>query len=467
MKKSLAVVLSMLFVLGLAVSAFAQAEVPEKTTAVVAKGDTLITLGGQLRFRGETRANTTDFDDKKADERLSYDARIRLLTDIRLSPKTTGRVHLESGAGNEATYLWGGGTISDNKGTYGEGNVKRGSLDILEAWIQHRGTGPFGIPAGFRVGHMPLTIGDRLFFNHSKYGDDLIMLFAEPSKNLRIELLGVKLSEDREVVADDTDAYIGRFVYKGSGYNFSGDVTLLRDQNFPTAVGATVPVPAGTLQLWNYGLRGNAKFGGFGIKADVELQRGSAKAPVTGAETTYEGYAVVLGADYTFGKVTLNAEYALGSGDDNAGDTTVKTFQTLQSATQKFTYVYDFRARTAGVNAPTVGAASPLGGTNTGLANTTYYKVGVSTEELIKNVSAKLDLYFLSATQAVSTSSSFNSKDIGIELAGEISYEFSKNFRYYVQGGYLWTGDFYRNITGANLRPNNAYAVRNGIIMSF
>ena len=62
MKKYLALVLGVLFTLGFAASAFAiHAEIPAETQAVVAKGSTQITMGGELRFRGELR-NNTDLD---------------------------------------------------------------------------------------------------------------------------------------------------------------------------------------------------------------------------------------------------------------------------------------------------------------------------------------------------------------------------------------------------------------------
>ncbi|MDP3260151.1 MAG: hypothetical protein Q8M34_06160, partial [Thermodesulfovibrionales bacterium] len=62
MKKYLALVLGVLFTLGFAASAFAiHAEIPAETQAVVAKGTSQITLGGELRFRGELR-NNTDLD---------------------------------------------------------------------------------------------------------------------------------------------------------------------------------------------------------------------------------------------------------------------------------------------------------------------------------------------------------------------------------------------------------------------
>ena len=98
MKKSLLIVLSMLLVMGFATTVFAvHAEIPAETQSVVAKGATQITLGGSIRFRGETKVNTGDFLDDRADNFSGYDGRVRLSVDCQVSPNTMGRIQLESG----------------------------------------------------------------------------------------------------------------------------------------------------------------------------------------------------------------------------------------------------------------------------------------------------------------------------------------------------------------------------------
>ncbi|MEK6652080.1 MAG: hypothetical protein AABY50_04020, partial [Nitrospirota bacterium] len=53
MKKYLVLVLGMLFILGFTASAFAiHSEIPSETQAIVAKGTTQVTMGGELRVRG-------------------------------------------------------------------------------------------------------------------------------------------------------------------------------------------------------------------------------------------------------------------------------------------------------------------------------------------------------------------------------------------------------------------------------
>ncbi|MCG2709516.1 MAG: alginate export family protein [Thermodesulfovibrionales bacterium] len=454
MKNYLALVLGVIFTLGFAASAFAiPAEIPAETQAVVAKGATQVTLGGELRFRGEIKDNVADFNDAASDisDTSAYDGRVRIRFQADVSKNTQGVIHLESGSNTTDTYTW-GSADSDGKGIYGEGNAKRGTLAILEAWIQHK-TDALGIPAGLKVGHMPLKLGQGLFLDHSNFGDDAIVVFMDPTKELHIGLLTAKFTEGTAGSPDDTDAYVALFAYKGKDFNVSGDVTYLDDQDYN----------AKGLHLMNYGLRADTKVGPLGLKADVELQDGKSK-PDTGADTKYKGYAYLLGVDYKIGGYTLDLEYALGSGDGDSGDNKVGTFVTAQgSKPQHYTYVYEYRTRTAGVTAPSTGATS--GNAHTGLANTTYYKLGLK-GDLTKDLNLVANYYILRATKEVSTSGTYNSKKIGQELDAKVTYKIDKNLVYFVEGGYLWAGDFYKNIT-TGVDPDNAFAVRHGIALSF
>lgn len=459
MKRALITVLSLLFVFGITASVF----------AADAKDETKVTLGGELRFRGESQVNVGDFNDDRSDKKNAYDGRVRLSIQAETSKNTTGLVQLESNNGDDTsdTYVWGGGT---SKGTYTEGNSKRGDMRILQAWIQTKNL--VGTPLGLKIGHMPLKLGNGLFLDHSQYGDDAIMLFMDPSKELNIALVSAKATEGTNTNLnaagganhneDDTNVYALLFSLKGGGFNLSGDATYLDDQN---------AVDKG-LHFWNYGVRTNSKIGPIGFKADIEYQSGKAKNDVTATigETKYKGYALLAGINFDMNPITLDAEMVVGSGDSNSADNKSKQFVTSLSSTQYYTYVYDYRARTAGTGGPAA-AASALGAPSTGIANTTYYKVGASAKPT-KDLSASLNLYWLKATKAVSTGNNYTKRDIGKEIDAKIVYQIEKNLVYFVEGGYLMAGDLYKNITendtsGNPKSPDNAYAVRHGVTLTF
>ncbi|GAB4422471.1 MAG: alginate export family protein [Thermodesulfovibrionales bacterium] len=450
MKKYLALILGVLFVLGFAASAFAiHAEIPSETQAAVAKGTTQITIGGEIRARGEIQQNTSDFNDDKADHKSYYDERVRLSIKADVTKNTTAFVHLESGdASNKSDVTW-GTEAPEAKGVYGFGNGKQSSLYILEAWILHKGSGLLGIPAGFKIGHQPLALGNKLFFDHSKFGDDAIVLFMDPTKELHVGLLTAKFKEADDRMSKDATGYVGLFNYRTKEFGFSGDVTYVDHQNntggFPGIAGADV-------HLWNFALRGDTNIGGLGIKGDVELQTGKIM-DTGGPDQKFRGWAALVGLSYKVAPVTLSLDYAYGSGDNNATDNKFSTFVTALSGVQNYTYVYDYRTKTA------------AGASGTGIANTQYLKGGVSAS-LAKDLTGDLNLYWLRAVKSPTTGES--SKDIGTEIDWLVKYKIDRNLTYWVEGGYLFAGNAFKWIIPTGTKdPDNAYAVRHGISLSF
>lgn len=439
MKRYLALVAGLIFVLGFTAVAFAiHAEIPSDTQAVVAKGTTQITLGGEIRARGEYKE--VDFD-KDTPGDSYYDSRVRLSVDAQVTPNTSGFVQVEAGDGKIAdNYTWGAAydpidpKKNGAKGIYNVGNAKQGSFNVLQAWILHKGEGLLGVPAGVKVGHMPLALGNKLFFDHTKFGDDAIVFFVDPTKELHIGVLTAKFREGATNDADDANAYVGLFTYKLANGGISGDITYVDDQD--TFAGAPADV-----HFWNLGLRGDMKVEPVTIRADVELQTGKI-VNTGGAEPKFKGYAFMVGADFKVDPVTLTAEFAYGSGQDSSSD--IKAFVTSLGADPHFTYVYEYRTKNA--------AGIQFGG----ITNTMYVKLGASAQP-VKDLTASLNLFWLRANEVPAG----GDKDIGIEIDPKITYKIDKNLTYWVEGGYLMAGDFW----GPN--ADDAYAIRHGIMLSF
>jgi len=435
-KRYLALVAGLVFVLGFTAVAFAiHAEIPSETQAVVAKGTTQITLGGEIRARGEYRE--VDFDNDTPGDSY-YDSRVRLSVDAQVTPNTEGFVQVEAGSGaTDDNYKW--GTAGNGaKGIYNVGNAKQGSFNILQAWILHKGEGLLGVPAGVKVGHMPLALGNKLFFDHTKFGDDAIVFFVDPTKELHIGLLTAKFREGATNNADDANAYVGLFVYKLANGSISGDITYVDDQDkfAPALFG-----PNSDVHFWNLGLRGDMKVDPVTIRADVELQTGKI-VNTGGAEPKFKGYAFLVGADMKVDPVTLTAEFAYGSGQDSSSD--IKAFVTSLGADPHFTYVYEYRTPNA------------CGVQYGGICNTMYVKLGASAQP-VKDLTASLNLFWLRANKVPAG----GDKEIGIEIDPKITYKIDKNLTYWVEGGYLMAGDFW----GPN--ADDAYAIRHGIMLSF
>jgi len=98
MKKYLVLALSVMVVLAFAATSFAlhQVTATEYTPSVVKAAKAQITLGGEIRIRGDVKKNTSDFDNDRPDTTQKYDQRVRLNTKAQVSPDTFGLVELET-----------------------------------------------------------------------------------------------------------------------------------------------------------------------------------------------------------------------------------------------------------------------------------------------------------------------------------------------------------------------------------
>ncbi len=422
-KRYLVLVLGILLLIGLSASAYA----------------TDITLSGDIRVRGELRNNTTDFNSSNADNYAAYDERIGLNIDAKVTPDIEGYIRLESADSPTSPYgyIW-GNSGNGAKGGYPYGDSRVGNVYFQQAWILYKGSGLLGIPAGIKVGHQLLKLGNGLFFDHTLLGDDAIVLFANPSKELTTALVDAKFRENSLIHPDDSDAYVGLFNYaidKNSAV--SADLTYLNDQL----------IAPGGLHFWNLGLRGNGNVSGLGIKADVELQTGKARNAIPTGDLKYTGWAALAGLDYKLEPVTLSLEYAYGSGDKPGTTDKNEGFVTSVDPQQHFTYVYEYR---------TVNAAGTQFG---GITNTQYVKLGAAAD-LAKDLSGNIGLYWLRANRV----NPGQSKSIGTEIDAKVTYKIEKNLVYWVEGGYLVVGGFFDTPTHSS---DNAYAVRHGIQLTF
>jgi len=467
MKKILIPLLSVMGVLLFTATTFALHASPEGyeyEPQIVKSGKAMWKLSGSIRIRGEYADNNSDFRDTDngsyLDRKAAYDQRIRLKVDATVSPNTKGVVELESNTDTHDTYTW-GKCSTGAKGVYREGNCKPTDLYIRQAYIAHQGNGLLGRLAGFKAGHMLLKLGNGLFFNHAKFGDDAIVLWVSGSE---ISFTAIKLNENDNAFSDDADAYVLSAEQSLNGIDVSADVTYVNDNNFNAGA-------SNGLDFWNIGLRGSTEVQGVSVKADVEFQTGKAKKyKADGDDLKFGGYAFLIGADAKLGDVTVGVEGAYGSGDDIDTENKYEGFVTSLSSGQHYTYLYDQKAKGAG-QAPstsTTTSSTFANTTNYGLNNTWYLNVGASTK-VNPDVKVMCDLYYLRASKKVSDARNLDSKDIGVEIDGKLTYQIDKNLIYFVEAGYLWADDLYKNLStvGANEDPDNPYAVRHGIVLKF
>ncbi len=421
MKKFLSTILSTLFVIGFSATAFAiHAEIPSETQAVVATGTTQINLAGDLRIRGWYRNNISSSAlPGKYNSSAYYDQRVRLSVDAKISPNLQGMVQLESGTGQTDTYTW------------GNFNSKPADMGIRQAWIMYSGSGLLGFPAGLKVGHMPLALGDREFFDHRKYGDDAVLAFLLPAKGLEIDLLTIKFAGDGAAIPSNIPNY-GVKGYDGSKTDNTTDlngyvavVTYKIDDKTSVGLNYTyLSLPDFEFSHQNLGFTAKGQVSGLGYRAAADVQFGSNDGTL--AEKKFRGYAFLAGLNYIIDTINLRAGFAYGSGDGNASDGKDSQFEDYLTTSQRYTLVYEYKVDTT------------AGRLHSGISNTTYYNLGLDLKP-VKDVKVALNGYIIRASKTVDGVS----KDAGWEVDGRLDYRLARNLVYRIDAGYFKAGSFY------------------------
>lgn len=475
MKFLLAPMLSALFIFGLSASAFAiHAEIPSETQAVVATGNTQVTLNGEVRVRGWYLQNYSGVarsgpgTPADVSSQSWYDERLRLGVKAEVSKNTTGFILIESSpeaAGPNVrldVFKFGGAT---NTNTLSMNTKPLVEPTFLEAWILHKGSGLLGIPAGIKAGHQPLAIGEKQFLDHTKFGDDAIVLFADPAKELHVELWTAKYTEFTSTAsnAKDTDSYTALATYKIDKNNTVGlNYTYILDRSDRTTVDSSgVPKPSVAIytgSLQDIGLHANGKIAGLSYKGEFDFQFGDVPSYYSATKSTYNGYGALISLGYNYAPVNIRGEFAIGSGDVNSADNKNSEFQVSSGNDVHYSFIYEYTTKTSASHQQ----ENTSGGRSTGIANTTYYRLGLDYSPL-KDLTASLDGFILRATKVAS-----GSKDIGSEVDLSLAYKIDRNLVYFVNAGYLSPGQWW--IDNAGVTPANNKGITqavHGITLKF
>ncbi len=451
MKKSIALIIGLLFVLGFAATAFAiHAEIPSDTTAIVAAGTTSITLSGDLRVRGWFKDNLTQAGAavKNANDAY-YDERVRLAVDAASGP-VSGRIHLESNLGSNDVSEWGNPGTAANPYSSFDGKQSNG-LGILEAWINYAGSGLLGVPTGIKVGHMPLALGPApLFFDHRKFGDDAVVAYTNPTPSTHITVLTVKASDQSQLVSNDNhdiDAYVAVANGEFAGQELGVDYTYVNDPggtylNVAKSSAANDFAGDQSLSLQDLGLFGAGNISGIGYTAEADFQFGKLADNLDAS-----GYGLWLHLNYKLAPVNIRALFADGSGDSNPGANN-HNFINFLSSDRRYTLVYEYTLATA------------TGSEHTGIANTQVYNVGIDYNPLAA-LKLALDGYYLRANSVAAGTS----KNLGTEVDFNATYQLTKNLTYFFNAGVLSEGDFYKDQNATS--DTTPTVIMHGLEMAF
>lgn len=485
MRKYLAIVLSVMFVLSIAATAFAihAPDVPEE--AVVAQGPAKITLGGKILIRGWYLDNVAYFDRGQGttsnlpmdtDSQAMYTTNANITMDVNVMQTVRGFMELETscfGSSNCGLYYWGNPSGYDSK--------PQADLLFRQLWVMYTGSGLLGVPAGIKAGHMPLSIGNKQFVNNERFGDDAIVVWVDPTKELHIAAATVKIMEGAyNNHTDDVNAYalLGTYAWDKTNTIGLNWVYVQSDGNTPSLDFAIPNIDK--MNVHNVGIHANGDLSGFTYNASFDWQFGKVHAilppatiptwPSTANSLKAKGWGALLELGYMVDPVNIRLAGAMGSGDkDGLNDGDVKEFQTLMGPDEigpftrlvHYTQIYE---RTIDTTAQYALLTSTVGGNvrNTGIANTTYLNLGLDWAAT-PAINLSLDYFYLRATE-VPTNSGW-SKSAGSELDFKGTYQIAKNLSYFVEAAGFWAGGYYEDAYG--IEKKNVTQLVHGLLLKF
>jgi hypothetical protein len=431
-RKYLAIVLSVIFILGFAVTIYAM-DKPE------------ITLGGSIMVRGWYLENVTSSLPQESQSRAFYTTDANITIDAKVSNNLRGFVELETTQGNDpfsGEYVWGGWNQKPDSELY-----------FRQLWIQYTGSGLLSVPSGIKVGHMPITLGEKQFLNNERFGDDAILLWTDPTKEVHLAVATAKLVEGNpDVHSDDLDGYVFIGTYKIDKDNTIG-------ANWTWVHGDRSSDDS--LNFHNIGVHADGNISGLTYASEVDFQVGNDNHPVA-EDQKFRGWAVFAKLGYAIDIVNIRGSFAYGSGDGD-DDNKIEEFQVIQEPDNvsfvtryvHYTQIYERTIRTTAQGQALTGSV----GNNTSIANTTYYNLGLDVNP-VKELSLSLDGFVIRATETES-----GSKTAGTELDFKGTYKIAKNLSYFVEAGLFWPGTYYED--NYPIDKKTVSQVVHGLVLSF
>lgn len=488
MKKYLAVLFGVLFLLSVSATAFAIHEEMPPDEAIVAKGPSKITLGGKMIVRGWYFDQVAKDLPVSTHSQALYTTNAYLTIDAKVSDNIRAYMELETSSTltshgtNSGVLYW---------GTYDTKND--GDLKFRQLWMQYTGSGLLGTPAGLKAGHMPISLGEKMFLNNERFGDDAILLWVDPTKELHLVAGTAKLAESTKVsVGDisstaDLNGYLLLATYMLNKDNTVGLNYLWAhsDGNVPGLQGPTGIIPnVASLNLHNIEAHANGKVANLTYGAELDIQFGKVRdLNLSGENADFRGWGMFAKVGYMLDPLNLRASFARGSGDKNIEDNKMDQFQVLQGpdaigAIARFTHytlIYERLIRTAAFNKATTNDIT-LDGNNrtTGIANTTFYNLGMDVAP-VKELKLSLDGYIIRATEVKAWEELMGNKvsrAVGAEIDARLNYKIAKNLSYFVEAGMFFPGDFYEDsfrdtTTGDPIKKKTTTMAVHGLLLEF
>jgi hypothetical protein len=402
-----------------------------------------IAVSGSIDIRSRDFENTGAVTKETANADRDTQERVRLTVDAKAGD-VKGRITIEND-----WDTWGRLETPMANGAQKTTGVNEGGfLDLREAWINFNIP---GIPVNVNAGHQLLQLGNGWFLRNMKYGDDAWVVANVTGANT-VAFVDIKVSEGEIGAADDVDGYALLDVFKLSDTMTVGaDLTQVKDRKAaldtaPFLLGRAAPGAFKKITLDNLGLNFNGVLGPLNLKAEIDYQFGKAEAVAGGTDSKFKGNQIVIQGNIPVDPVTINFTVARGTGDKE-GDTDTKQLVSILDADQHYTFLYEYKVKTAALNVPSIAAGTDE--LHTGFANTTALNVGGKVA-VAKSLTVGADLWYLTATEAVALNGALaapgvfsTSKKLGYEVDLALNWQLADALSWNWEFGYFKPGAAY------------------------
>jgi hypothetical protein len=390
-----------------------------------------VTVGGSVQVRSRN-FNTMNFDkDAKVNQ---VDTQERIIMDINAkSDNVKGKIslwndfedwgRLESNQGNG----FGSTTstaVAGNAGTGGDQTV--GHFGFKEAWLSFNLP---DIPINVTAGHQYLQLGNGWFLQNKHFGSDAWVVANVTGPNT-LAFVNIKVNEGSAAKAsDDADAYALLDVFKiNEDMSVGIDIANVKVRSGVTgAFGGFAGV-----DLLNYSLNFNGKFGIVKLMAQLDMQDGKVKGGAV--EPKFKGNEIVIQGNVALDPVTINFLLAQGSGSKPT-DTDIKGYVNFLDINPRYTFLYEYKL------------AGASGAVHQGFSNTTAISAGAMFAAG-KSLNLGLDVYDLIATEKITNGLGEESDEIGIEIDAKVNWKLYDNLTWNWDLGYFMPGKAYKTASG-------------------
>ncbi len=407
-----------------------------------------VTVGGSVQVRSRDFQNLSFDKTDEAGKQVDTQSRVMIDINAKAGDNVKGKISLwndfedwgryDSSQGNG----FGNSTATDVV-TYASNTTKAsssGHFGFREAWLNFNLP---DVPVNVTAGHQLLQVGNGWFIRSKHYGADAWVV-SNTTGNNTVAFVNAKITEGSAGIAsDDSDAYVLLDTFKiDDNMSVGVDISDVRfrastyEKNFSNFAGA---------DLQNIGLNFNGKLGIVKLAAEVDFQMGKWEGVGT-TEPKFKGNQIVIQGSVPVDPATINFLFARGSGSKD-GDTDVKQYIPLLDIDPHYTFLYEYKVKTAAYGGPYDPVQSSYGVRNTGFANTTVLGAGAMFAAS-KSLNLGLDLFWLQATEKIVNGQGDESDEIGMEIDAKVYWKLYDNLSWNWDLGYFKPGKAYKTASG-------------------